>query len=200
MANPQISRSKAFERLAAMSKGKRDFGKLSPGYVYPYGMLGLKARDPLRDRELVITAVAVLEQTLEEAILKKFKKRADADDVLFLENNALLTDLDGKARLAYLLCIIGPLTRKDVSTIRRIRNAFAHTRGQLNLDMPEFVDVIGLIDAPNRLPGMLQANVNQDARERFLQTCIHLAMYLAMNAHKPQTSGIIGQRQRAFRQ
>lgn len=203
MTSPTVSRSKAKSALQALSRGKRDFPSLSPREIFPHGLFafGDAKRDPDHDRETVISAVAGVEQALEEAILTRFTLRADSDDMLFLDPTPLVRDFYDKCRFAYLLGIIGEQTLHDLSVIRYVRNAFAHTRGHLDLDMPEFQNMLCHLTAPDRAADLIiKGHKKQDHRERFIQTCFQLAMYLAMGVDKEEPGKIMAQRLHVFQQ
>ena len=200
MTEPKVSRGKAKAALQALSRGKRDTARAAIPELYPYGLFALKKRNPAYDRDVVISAVNALEQVLEEAILTKFKLRADADQMLFLDTTPLIRDFYDKCRMAYLLGIVGKQTLHDLSVIRYVRNAFAHTRGHLDLDMPQFQDMLAHLTAPDRAHSLIiEGHKNQDARERLIQTCFQLSMYLAVGLDE-ERAGIMGQRQHVFQQ
>lgn len=202
MSQQPISRGKAKAALAALSRGKRDSIECSLPELYPYGMYASEPRNSAYDRDVVISATAVLEQTLEEAILAKFTMQPDADEMLFLDETRLVRDFYDKARMAYLLGIIGKLTLHDLSIIRYVRNAFAHSRGHLDLDMTEFTDLLCHLTTPTRWPEFMAGHSNQDERERFIQTCFQLSMYLAIGHEKEETAAgrIMRDRIHVFRQ
>ena len=200
---PKLSRGKAKAALQALSRGKRDAKEADIRELYPYGLIAREPRNPAYDRDVVISATAALEQTLEEAILTKFELRTDADQMLFLDTaSPLLRDFYDKCRMAYLLGIIGKNTLHDLSVIRHVRNAFAHTRGHLDLDMPEFQEMLAHITVRQRIPRLLEHSANKDLRELFIQTTFELSMYLALGHTQTQEEAgkIMAERQRAFRQ
>lgn len=193
MNEPTVSRGKAKAALSALSRGRRDAAKAHITELYPYGIAVNEPRNSAYDRDLVISAVNVLEQTLEEAILTKFTLRSDSDQMLFLDNaSPLIPAFYDKCRMAYLLGIIGKKTLYDLSVIRHIRNGFAHTRGHLDLDLPEFHDMLEHLTAPDRCPAIMEGHVNQDGRERFIQTCFQLSMYLAIGHERDETEASAG--------
>lgn len=205
MTSPRVSRGNAKSALNALSRGKRDSARVSIRELYPYGVVATEPRNPAYDRDVVISAVNALEQTLEEAILTKFTLRSDADEQLFLHNQApVLRDFYGKCQMAYLLGIVGKKTLHDLSVIRYVRNAFAHTRGDLDLDMPQFQDMLEHLTMAERFPQLMENLFNQDAREIFIQTCFQLSMYLAIGHERDESEEAAGAfmlaRMRAFRQ
>ena len=202
MTEPKLSRGKAKAALQALSRGKRDSSEADIGELYPFGLYTNKPRDPSSDRETVISCVNALEQTLEEAILTKFNLRADADETLFLNSAApLLNDFYAKCSMAYLLGIVGKQTLHDLSVIRYVRNAFAHTRGNLTFDMEQLQNMLEHLTAPDRWLEMMSGEHNQDLRERFIKTCFQIAMYLSIGIEGEKEPGrIMRDRQATFQQ
>lgn len=201
MTESKSARKEALRKLAALSRKGEPATDASILELYPYGLFAREPRNPAYDRDIVITNVAVVEQGLEHAILHHFKLRPDSHDVLVAGQVALLRDLSDKIKMAYLLGVIGPLTMADLMCIRAVRNAFAHGRGHLDLDMEEFQNVLAQITAPDRWPGIIEGHHNQDQRERFIQTCFQLGMYLFVGAvsEKEDQGKIMDERMNVFR-
>lgn len=185
MSESKSRRKIAIKKLAQLSKG-RDVRGIGLHALYPYGIFSPEPRNPAYDRDITITTTAIVEQGLEHAILYHLNLRDDADDMLCSGQTPILRDFSDKIRMAYILGIIGPLTMADLGCIRAIRNSFAHSRRELDFEMEEFKDVIDQISAPNRWPTMMSSNPNQDQRERFIQTCFQLAMYLFVGIEKEE--------------
>ena len=59
----------------------------------------------------------------------------------FSESGGVATSLAEKIYLAYVLGVIGPETRKDLTRIRQIRNVFAHAKRHLDFNMKEIVEL-----------------------------------------------------------
>ncbi|OQW74332.1 MAG: hypothetical protein BVN33_08305 [Proteobacteria bacterium ST_bin13] len=199
MTESKSPRKTALKNLAALNKG-RDANNVSVGVLYPYGLYAKEPRNPAYDRDIAITTVTVVEQGLENAILHEISLRAEADDILFMGQAPIIRDLADKIKLAYLLGIIGPLTMADLGCIRAIRNAFAHSREYLDFDVPELVAVLETITYPDRWPEMMSGSVMKDQRERFIQTCFQLAMYLHVYPPKESAGHIMQERVAAIRQ
>lgn len=200
MPESKSPRREAMKRLAAFSRGKRDSASAPIDELYPFGLYSEGPRDPVLDRDTVISSVAALEQTLEEAILGRINQRDDADDILCSGQTPILRDLNDKIRMAYLLGIIGWATMRDLGCIRAIRNGFAHTRGHLDLDMLQFTDLIAHITAPDRWPEYMEGCANKNARERFIQTCFQVSMYLSIGTENSNPKRIMAERRRTFQQ
>jgi hypothetical protein len=95
-----------------------------------------------QDRAAVLVCVSLLEQTLEDAIWSRAAVHAsDERDRFFNENGGVATSLAEKIFLAYVLGVIGPETRKDLTRIRQIRNVFAHAKHHLDFNTQEVVEL-----------------------------------------------------------
>lgn len=136
-----------------------------------------KPRDPREDRANVLVATAILDQALEHALLGFFSRDgAEVRDQLFDSEAAPLRDLSAKIRLAYAFSLVGLHSRSDLSAIRRIRNAFAHSRLRLDFETPEVVAACDQISLPKRWAN--SGFSDEDARERFLGSCFEFALWL----------------------
>jgi DNA-binding MltR family transcriptional regulator len=84
------------------------------------------------DRGAAIVGGAMVDDCLMDALCKKLNKRRKSDkdaakDVEFLStNDGPLMSTKSRSALAYLMGIIGPETRSDLTYIAKIRNRFAH--------------------------------------------------------------------------
>ena len=172
-----VSRKAAWEGLKRLSQDH-----VTPNHsvadILPWGILKtVGSRDPNEYRAHAIIASSVVEQALVFASLKRFPREdTDVLDQLFEGNGAPLSSFDASIRIAYSLGIIGKDTRDDLSSIRRIRNAFAHTRIKIDFDREEIRNACSQISLPQRWPEM---GVDpSDAREVYLQSCFQYSLFL----------------------
>jgi DNA-binding MltR family transcriptional regulator len=85
------------------------------------------------DRALALMLGAILEQGIETAILSHLMPVDEKEVHKFFgppEEAPLTFDL--KIRLAFALGVFGPDSRDDITLIRHIRNAFAHTKSYID--------------------------------------------------------------------
>jgi hypothetical protein len=137
------------------------------GIVRPVTPKGKQRKRPQDDRSIVLMMGALLDQALEAAILAKLPGiKPDNEAYIFLDDGAPLRDLDAKIRLAFGLQIVGEAARSDLSLIRHIRNAFAHTRLPISFATPEVAAACTHLDLPIRAPGLIEPN--RHPREVFI--------------------------------
>ena len=92
-------------------------------------------------RAEAVTLAALLESTLESAMLRRFVPLSRTDRKDLFEGVAPLATFSAKIRLGYALNMYGRKTRADLDNIREIRNAFAHARTKINFRTRE-VDIV----------------------------------------------------------
>ncbi len=147
MASASGTRSQAVKAIKALSRARRPtiddpirdlfhFGML------PAGFLKGNLKRPKREhRSLVLILGALLDQSLEGAILTKLPGiKPGNEGYLFDSDNAPFSEFDPKIRIAFALGLLGERARSDLSLIRTIRNAFGHSRMDLNFETPEIAE------------------------------------------------------------
>lgn len=103
------------------------------------------------DRGLAIVAGSLLDEIL-SMLLRAFLVRdvQNSDDELFGSQGAFAT-FSAKIKVAFALGLISSDERRELDTIRRIRNDFAHQLGALSFDDPSVRDRCGALVLPERL-------------------------------------------------
>ena len=103
------------------------------------------------DRGLAIVAGSLLDEML-SMLLRAFLVRdvQDWDDELFGSQAAFAT-FSAKIKVAFALGLISSDERRELDTIRRIRNDFAHQLGALNFEDASVRDRCGALGLPERL-------------------------------------------------
>lgn len=91
----------------------------------------------------MLVCVSLLEQTLEDAIWYRAaaEQAKDERERFFSENGGVASSFAEKTYLAYVFGVIGPETRKDLTRIRQIRNAFAHAKRHLDFNTQEIIEL-----------------------------------------------------------
>jgi hypothetical protein len=88
-------------------------------------------------------------------------------DSLFKLEGGILASMASRIQIAYAFGIIGPITRRDLTNIGKIRNAFAHSIAEIHFNTPSVRDLCGELKLPTyehfRDPP-------RDAREAFVTT------------------------------
>jgi hypothetical protein len=136
------------------------FGILPPGFAE--GKITARQYD---DRAIVLISTTVVEQSLEGALLKRFKALSpDEEREIFSEDGAPLSSFDPKVRIGFALGLFGKLAKTDLATLRHVRNAFAHSRLEITFDTPE----IALACAMLRKAMGLGTHTQDVPRERFI--------------------------------
>lgn len=129
------------------------------------------------DRSDVLLAVALLEQSIENAILQFF---ANKDDTIFIDQSeGNLSNLSMKIRLAYALGIIEDKIRKELKIIKDVRNVFAHSASIVRFDSEEISNAIEQLVIPKTVKwGSLAGPRPLTPREKFAASVRMLYAYL----------------------
>ena len=124
------SRAKKADDFAALRK--RLLERLPPDDIMTT-ILGYegepKEGHSFNDRSSTLVVCAILEQFLETALSSHFEVSEDDAKQIFVEDKGgPLSSLANKITMGYALGLYGPQMRSDLQIIRRIRNAFAHSK------------------------------------------------------------------------
>jgi DNA-binding MltR family transcriptional regulator len=87
----------------------------------------LRLTTNLDDRGAALSAVSILDGTLQAAIIEKMRPEIKADPDYLFHSGAPLGSLSAKIRVGYALGLYDSESAEDLECIREIRNAFAHT-------------------------------------------------------------------------
>jgi hypothetical protein len=122
-----------------------------------------------QDRAAVLVCVSLLEQALEDAIWTHAVDHArDERNRFFTEGQGVATSLADKIFLAYVLGVIGPKIRADLSRIRQVRNVFAHARRHIDFGNDEIVKMCAFGIADTKLWKRLIGKSTPKPREAFV--------------------------------
>ena len=97
----------------------------------------------------------MVEEALRHAITRHLvpTRVAESGPILFEEENAPLTGLASRTRMAYALGIIGEEERSDLTFIRGIRNAFAHSTDRLSFEHETILASLDALHVLEKMPG-----------------------------------------------
>lgn len=94
--------------------------------------------DGQSDRAVILVAGSLLDHALAEAIMSRLRKpQTDAEWKPLFDDGGPASTFSQKITLAYFLRIIGPVTRRDIDLIRKIRNAAAHDMNPVSFEGSE---------------------------------------------------------------
>lgn len=197
MAASKTPRAKALAGLQNLI-GARPTSDNTLPEIFPFGLLppgalgGDPTPRPYSDRAIVLISATVLDQGLEAALLTRFIPLDDGGErSIFSDDGAPLGTFDAKIRLAHALGLYGDAVRSDLSLIRRIRNAFAHSRLEISFDTPEVQAVCRELTLIERMS--FRPTVEFDAREWFIYTASTYTIHL-LTAHRPTKAGSYSER------
>jgi hypothetical protein len=141
------------------------------------------------DRVAVISATAFLDDSLGVALRARFVPLGNGwADKIFSGSGGPLSTLSSKIVIGYALGLYGPITRKDLDTIRNVRNSFAHTALPLDFSDAEIIEKCDKLTTPERraldpvFSGFGKSFDISSARGRFIYTTRSLATVLLLYA------------------
>jgi hypothetical protein len=121
-----------------------------------------------QDRAAVLVCVSLLEQALEDAIWVQAAAHAQAERERFFSEGGVATSLAQKIFLAYVLGIIGPAIRSDLTQIRKVRNVFAHARRHLDFSNDHVVKMCSFRISNTNLWMRIVGKATLTSRETFV--------------------------------
>jgi DNA-binding MltR family transcriptional regulator len=111
----------------------------------------LRLTQDLHDRGAALSAVSLLDGTLKHAIAEKLRPEIKADMDYLFHSGAPLGSLSAKIRVGYALNLYDKIAADDLECIREIRNAFAHTMGDIKFHTEEVAAVCKRIKVLERV-------------------------------------------------
>ncbi|WP_441231566.1 hypothetical protein AB7828_26095 [Tardiphaga sp. 215_C5_N2_1] len=129
--------------------------------------------DHAGDRLTAIVGGAIVETALSAGLGRIMRddlgpaEKTKLKDGLFKMEGGILASMGSRIDIAYAFGIIGPITRRDLVNIGKIRNAFAHSIAEIHFGTPSVKDLCAELKLPTyehfRKPP-------RDAREAFVTT------------------------------
>lgn len=122
------------------------------------------------DRAAAVVGAAMLDAQLKILFEARIAQKADRSQ-LFDGTNAPLHSLSGKADLALALGMISEREHRNLTLIRRIRNAFAHKIGELSFATPGISSRCDELEVPigMRLPAQIPSALIADENLRSIR-------------------------------
>jgi hypothetical protein len=134
------------------------------------------------DRGAAILAAITVDIMLTNTIIRRLPKGAPMYTQVF-ENQGPLGTFDGKIVIAQAFGIIGPNTRKNLDTIKHIRNTFAHAGIPITFSTPEIADACNSLVVPPNPRRFAEADlVLFTPRQRYTGICEATAVNLQIYA------------------
>lgn len=133
MARSRGRKSKAYEALQTLIRERldTDAGWQSIANNWP----SPSPREHHAHRASVIIICAVLEQALEAAIASHFVISEEESNRLFDDmNDSPLTTFSAKIKIAFALGVLNDALKKDLTTIKNLRNVFAHSKSHVDFN------------------------------------------------------------------
>jgi hypothetical protein len=87
-----------------------------------------------------------------------------------IDQPGVVRSLADKIFLAYVLGVIGPKTRKDLRSIRQIRNVFAHAKRHVDFGTPEIHEACVFSVRETNVWKRITGKATLTVREMFVQT------------------------------
>lgn len=136
------------------------------------------------DRGMAILIATNVENILQSCLEKILLANSSKSDSIF-GMNAPLATFYNKIIMCFALEVIGNETKKNLTIIRAIRNAFAHSKIPINFRTLEVINVCALLNFPSTLPNSALISMDarnewdtSDARGKFLLSCNIIAANL----------------------
>jgi hypothetical protein len=108
-------------------------------------------KNAMNERSAIVVAVVMaieLEYLLEQLIIGKLKRKDDDTVEILCKDNGALATFFSKIGLSYALGIIDEIQMEHLHTVRRIRNAFAHSRRKISFDTQQVRKELGALRLP----------------------------------------------------
>ena len=121
-----------------------------------------------QDRAAVLVCVSLLEQALEDAIWERAAHHAQDEREKFFTEGGVATSLAGKIFLAYVLGVIGPKIRADLTRVRQVRNIFAHAKRHIDFSNEQVMKMCVFNMADTELWKRLIGQSTPTPREAFV--------------------------------
>lgn len=187
-AKPKISKSQA---IKAMRRRLQERPGVDERWKLIWDFDLRRPQTQHNDRALALVLGAILEQSLETAILTHCIKLDDTEvQKLWSGEEDAAIPFAIKVRLGFALGIYGPDSRNDLTMIRHIRNLFAHTKTHISFGTNEVNDLCDQIKWPDKLPwGGQLGEKPETGREIYTETVRHYFVYFESRESRDSKPG-----------
>ncbi|HWA90567.1 MAG TPA: hypothetical protein VG889_11055 [Rhizomicrobium sp.] len=123
------------------------------------------------DRGCALILSAVIERRLESVIRSILREDlSNTEKIELFSHEGAMGSFSSKIQIGYALGIYGKKTKHDLTLIRHLRNAFAHTRKPLRFEMKVVRDVCEIFVLPRERPTLMKfSNYPVPLQERYEQ-------------------------------
>jgi hypothetical protein len=137
------------------------------------------------DRAVAVVAASFLENNLAMSIMARFRELTEPErKALFGDDRTVLGTFSAKIEIGYALSLFDGDVKRDLDTIRTIRNRFAHHLEVRTFDHPDVRDLCDNLLGPKFL-AWAEAKARPEVskrRQRYLNTASHLTARFDMEA------------------
>ena len=153
------------------SSTRKELKRLAGANLDLGDMINRPALESHGDRAASIVAVVDLQDSLKKAILTKMVSLTKTEKDELFSGFGPLASFSSQIKMAYALGVIGKKTRKDLDTIRLIRNVFAHAQKPVSFRTHVITAGCKLLTLPSRAnPKDIKPWPPTDPKEMFLRT------------------------------
>jgi predicted trehalose synthase len=145
----------------------------------PQGLDVMKMReevDQASDRSAAIIVGAAVDRYLEAAILERLERNDDETVGELTKLGGALSGLFAKTHLAYALGLFSKQHSIELECIRKIRNCFAHSAGNVTFETPAVAAECAKFVTPSGF------RVEQSNKEKFVSAANYVGLILACHS------------------
>jgi hypothetical protein len=144
------------------------------------------------DRAAVLISASILENALEIVLKSLMRRLTRAEHQALFRGEAPLATFAAKTKLAYAFNVFGSATRRDLDTIREIRNAFAHSRIPFGFHTKELATLCEFLHSADlnleaNPPIEFPAEQRKDPKGRYVIACRIIRYHLAIRDVRAMT-------------
>ena len=129
------------------------------------------------DRSYALIMSAWLDDAVGEIIRAQFIEHSTSADEL-LTGDAPLATFSARTKIAYCLRLIDGRVKRDLDTIRSVRNEFAHQRDNISFSSPSVVSKCANFALITEIRSIISSSADISPRTNFMLVSSHLLIYL----------------------
>lgn len=155
--------------MASRNRRLRDLSRLPPEELVAVGDAFIKSQHPITT---AILGAVMVEHGLEQLLRSTLKHKDDKTWAMLTADNGPLRPFYCKIAMGYALGAYDDSVRSDLTIVRTIRNAFAHSKKLIKFDHPAVVAALRKATTSSALPKGL------DERRLYINLCLRLTLKL----------------------